>query len=101
MPAGGRRTRTRAACDPVCRSALVSLRDLELGLSSFVRVDILTRLGDAFRFEDLEIERRTFADLEVSVVSARTLYEMKKDTVRLRDKADAALLRERFGLEDE
>jgi len=65
------------------------------------RVDILTRLGEAFRFEDLEIERKLIGNLEVSVVSARTLYRMKRDTVRLRDKADAALLRERFALEDE
>jgi hypothetical protein len=32
---------------------------------------------------------------------SRTLYRMKKDTVRLKDRADAALLRERFGIEDE
>jgi hypothetical protein len=30
-----------------------------------------------------------------------TLYRMKRNTVRLKDRADAALLRERFGLEDE
>jgi hypothetical protein len=29
------------------------------------------------------------------------LYLMKRDTVRLKDRADAALLKERFGLEDE
>lgn len=42
-----------------------------------------------------------FGDLTVSVVSPRTLYRMKRDTVRLKDKADAALLKERFGFEDE
>ena len=31
----------------------------------------------------------------------QALYEMKRDTVRLRDKADAELLRERFGLGDD
>jgi hypothetical protein len=35
------------------------------------------------------------------VASPRTLYRMKTDTVRLKDRADAALLRERFGIEDE
>lgn len=64
-------------------------------------VDILTRLGDAFRFEDLELERHPFEELTVSVVTPRTLYRMKKDTGRLQDRADAALLRERFSLEDE
>ena len=64
-------------------------------------VDILTRLGDAFRFEDLEIVRMPFEDLTVSVASPSTLYRMKRDTVRLKDKADAELLKERFKLTDE
>lgn len=63
-------------------------------------LDILTRLGEAFVFSDLEIVRLPFEDLTVSVVSPRTLYRMKRDTVRLKDKADAAALKERFGLED-
>lgn len=64
-------------------------------------LDLLTRLGEAFRFEDLEILRMPFGTLTVSVVSPRTLYDMKRDTVRLRDRADAELLRERFKLEDD
>jgi len=63
-------------------------------------LDLLTRLGDAFAFADLEIVRAPFEDLTVSVVSPRTLYRMKRDTVRLKDRADAALLKERFGLDD-
>jgi hypothetical protein len=62
-------------------------------------VDLLTRLGDAFRFADLEAERVPFGDLTVSVASPATLYRMKRDTVRLKDRADAELLRRRFGLE--
>ena len=64
-------------------------------------LDILTRLGDAFAFSDLEVVRLPFEELTVSVVNPRTLYRMKRDTVRLKDKADAALLKERFGLEDD
>lgn len=41
-----------------------------------------------------------FEDLTVSVVSPRTLYRTKRDTLRLKDKADAQLLKERFHLED-
>jgi len=68
--------------------------------SGAFHLDLLTRLGEAFRFTDLEVVRAPFADLTVSVVSPRTLYLMKRDTVRLKDKADAALLKDRFGLED-
>jgi len=68
--------------------------------SGTFHLDLLTRLGQAFAFEDLEVLRVPFEDLIVSVVSPRTLYLMKRDTVRLKDKADAALLKERFQLED-
>ncbi|MGE3843200.1 MAG: nucleotidyl transferase AbiEii/AbiGii toxin family protein [Vicinamibacterales bacterium] len=61
-------------------------------------IDLLTRLGNAFAFDDLEVVRLPFDRLTVSVVSPATLYRMKRDTVRLKDKADAQLLRERFGL---
>ena len=63
-------------------------------------VDILTRLGDAFAFADLETERVPFDDLLVTVVTPRTLYRMKRDTLRLKDQADAEQLKQRFRLED-
>ena len=61
-------------------------------------VDILTRLGEMLRFEDLEIERAVLGGFEVSVVSPRMLYRMKRDTVRAKDRLDAQLLREKFDL---
>ena len=64
-------------------------------------IDILTRLGEAFEFENLESERVDFDGLEVSVVTPRTLYKMKKATVRPQDWGDAERLRQRFGFEDE
>lgn len=64
-----------------------------------LHIDILTRLGRAFRFEDLDSERIDFDGLEVSIVTPATLYRMKKDTVRLRDRGDAERLRRRFGFE--
>jgi hypothetical protein len=63
-------------------------------------VDVLTRLGTAFTFADLETQRVKFDDLEITVVTPRTLYRMKRDTVRLKDRADAELLRNRFDVED-
>lgn len=62
-------------------------------------IDVLTRLGDAFAFADLQRERVRFGDVTVSVVTPRTLYDMKKGTVRAKDRFDAELLRERFRLE--
>ena len=63
-------------------------------------VDILTKLGTAFTFADLETERVRLGELSVTVVTPRMLYRMKRDTIRLRDLADAELLKQRFGLEE-
>jgi hypothetical protein len=64
-------------------------------------LDILTRLGEMFRFETLEVQRLPFEGLVVNVVTPRMLYQMKKDTVRPKDRIDAAELRRRFRLEDD
>jgi len=63
-------------------------------------LDILTRLGDAFRFEDLETERVGYGDLIVTAVTPRMLYRMKRDTVRPKDRADAAALRQHFDIDE-
>jgi hypothetical protein len=62
-------------------------------------MDILTRLGEVFRFSDLEIQRLPYGDLTVPVVTPRMLYRMKKDTVRPKDRIDADALRQRFHLD--
>ena len=64
--------------------------------SGAFRIDILTRLGDVYRFSDLETERVVYEDLNLTVVTPRMLYRMKRDTVRPKDKIDAAALRLRF-----
>jgi len=61
--------------------------------------DILTRLGEAFRFEDLEVQEKVYDDVPVRVVSPRTLWRLKKDTIRPVDRMDAAALADRFGFE--
>ena len=63
-------------------------------------IDILTRLGSAYTFADLQVERIALDDITVTVVTPQTLYEMKRDTARLKDKADAHALKQRFGLKD-
>lgn len=64
-------------------------------------LDILARLGEAFAFDDVEWETHDVDGVEVRVATPRMLYRMKKDTVRLQDKVDAAALRERFELEED
>ena len=64
-------------------------------------IDILTRLGKAFKFNDLESQRINFEELTISVVTAQTLYQMKKGTVRPRDWDDAASLKQRFKIKED
>jgi hypothetical protein len=64
-------------------------------------IDILTRLGEVYRFDDLESQRLDFEGIPVTVVTPRMLYRMKKDTVRAKDRGDAEALKRRFHLEDE
>lgn len=63
-------------------------------------IDLLSRLGEAFEFADLQATVYSYGDVEVRVATPETLYRMKRDTVRLRDKADAQVLKEKFGLKD-
>lgn len=64
-------------------------------------LDILTRLGEAFRFADLEPMRIDLDGQQVWVASPRTLYRMKRGTVRPKDWGDAEALRRRFHLEED
>jgi hypothetical protein len=64
-------------------------------------IDILARLGEAFRFADVESEELMVEGVRVRVATPRMLYRMKKDTVRPQDQLDAQVLKERFDLKEE
>ncbi|NOZ93749.1 MAG: hypothetical protein GXP47_03275 [Acidobacteria bacterium] len=61
-------------------------------------LDVLTRLGEAFTWEDLEHEKHVVEGVPVIVATPATLFRMKRNTVRLQDRADAERLREEFDL---
>ena len=64
-------------------------------------IDIMTRLGTRVSYQDLSWEEVQMEDVTVRVATAAALYEMKRDTVRPIDRADAAALRKRFKLRDD
>lgn len=64
-------------------------------------LDILSRLGEAWHFEDLESEVLVVDDISIRVATPAQIYRMKKDTVRPQDRLDAATIRERFDLGEE
>jgi hypothetical protein len=63
-------------------------------------LDIIARIGQATAFEDLEAETKEIDSVCVRVATPRTLYRMKKDTVRPIDHADANALRIAFDLDE-
>jgi hypothetical protein len=63
--------------------------------------DVLTRLGEVATFETIEAETKEVDGTNIRVATPSALYQLKKGTVRLQDRTDAAALRERFNLKDE
>ena len=64
--------------------------------SGSLYLDILTRLGERMSYDDLRWEVVDIDGVSARVATPRMLYEMKRDTVRPIDKADAAALRDAF-----
>ncbi len=64
-------------------------------------MDVLTRLGEAFRYETLESQEMVLDGIRFRVATPAMLYRMKKDTVRPQDRLDAEMIRQEFGLEEE
>jgi hypothetical protein len=64
-------------------------------------LDILARLGEAFRYEDLESEEMIVDGIRVQVATPRMLWRMNKDTVRPQDRVDAETIRREFDLKEE
>ncbi|WP_052664454.1 nucleotidyl transferase AbiEii/AbiGii toxin family protein [Nitriliruptor alkaliphilus] len=62
-------------------------------------IDLVSRLGDTFAFADLEVMEVDVRGRTMRVVTPATLYRMKRDTVRGRDRDDAERLRDAFDLE--
>ena len=60
-------------------------------------IDILTRLGTAFAFEDLDSEITEVEGVRIRVATPQTLVRMKRNTVRPIDKADVDALERLFG----
>jgi hypothetical protein len=59
-------------------------------------IDILSRLGEVFDYAGIETEIRDVEGIAVSVATPRMLFRMKRDTVRMQDRADAERLQRHF-----
>ena len=64
-------------------------------------IDLTVRIGEAFRYSDLESRPIELFGVQVPVATPRTLIRMKRDTIRPQDQADVQRLRERFQVEED
>lgn len=71
------------------------------GTPDDIVIDLVSRIGEAYRYRDLEYETVLFGDVSVRIATPRMLYRMKKDTVPPLDHADAADLKLKFRIEED
>jgi len=64
-------------------------------------IDIMSGLGTAYSFADIESQDADLEGIPVRVATPRMLYRMKSGTVRPIDQADAGNLRRKFRIPDD
>ncbi len=67
---------------------------IRYGTPNGFSIDIITRIGNEFGFEDLEYEIIEFQESKIKIATPETLYKLKKNTLRHKDKGDAVFLKE-------
>lgn len=63
-------------------------------------IDIMARLGEVAVYEDLEYEIINYQGIKIRIATPETLYNLKKDTIRYKDKFDAAYLKELINIRE-
>lgn len=64
-------------------------------------MDFLTRLGEAYSFDTVKSEVVQIEGIPLRVATPAQLYEMKRNTVRSKDRGDAEALRQAFSLPED
>lgn len=65
---------------------------IRFGVNDDFCVDIMARIGEVAVYEDLEFETILYDGIKVRIATPETLYNLKKDTIRHKDRFDAAYL---------
>jgi predicted nucleotidyltransferase len=81
------------AIDEISSQELTKYPVIRYGTPDGFTIDIMIRLGEAFSFDDLSYEVIECRGVKIKVATIETLYTLKKDTLRERDKVDALFLK--------
>lgn len=63
-------------------------------------IDLIARIGEGFTLENVESQELFVEGVRIQVATPRSLYLMKRDTLRPRDRVDAEDLRSEFHLDE-
>jgi len=83
--------------DEITTEELQKYAVIRYGTPEGFYIDIMTKLGELFSFQDLEYEIIEYKGIKIRLATPGILYKMKKDTVRFQDKIDALFLQEIIG----
>jgi predicted nucleotidyltransferase len=78
--------------DEITLEELQKYAVIRFGVNDDFCVDIMARIGEVAVYEDLEFETILHDGINVRIATPETLYNLKKDTIRHKDRFDAAYL---------
>ena len=67
---------------------------IRYGTPNGFSIDIISRLGEVATYEELEYEVIDCQGVKIRIATPETLFKLKKDTVRHKDRGDAIFLKE-------
>lgn len=83
-----------SSIDEITADELEKYAVIRYGTPDGFYIDIMTRLGEAISYQDLEYEIIDYNEIKIKLATPEMLFKMKKDTLRLQDKIDASFLEE-------
>jgi hypothetical protein len=78
--------------DEITLEELQKYAVIRFGVTDDFCVDIMARIGEVAVYEDLEFKTILHDGINVRIATPETLYNLKKDTIRHKDRFDAAYL---------
>lgn len=83
-----------ASIEEITLSELHDYPVVRYGTPNGFYIDIISRIGEVATYEGLGYEVIEYQGIAIRIATPETLYELKKDTLRDRDKMDAVFLKE-------
>ena len=69
---------------------------MRFGTSSGFFIDIITKLGEAFNYDDIHFEEMEIESIKIKVANVDTLYKLKEKTFREIDMLDLKFLKSKM-----